>query len=145
MGYTDLINHIRTFVNQTRGVFILDSVDYLYKGGRCSAVEHFVSSLLKIRPLLEICSDGTLGVLRMVQGKRSNAVNSLRDYILDQIGTNQINQLIITHLNCGAEAAYLEREIKLISKNIRITTARVGCVLAMHSGPNPIGIAYSVN
>lgn len=144
MGLEDLKHNIRKFVERTRGVFILDTLDYLYKGGRCSALQYLTASILAIRPLIEICDDGTLGVLKKIRGTRSHAVSDLLKYIHKELNEYKIKKLIITHLDCEEEAAFLENQLRSINDSIDIDFAHVGCVLAMHSGPKPLGIAYSV-
>ncbi len=144
MDFVTLGRKIREFVKRTRGIFILDTLDFLYHGGRCKAITHFVGSVLKIHPFLEILPNGTLGVLRKVRGSRMRAVRALRDCFFEQLSTFQIGRIYITHLDCEKEADILAQEIRSCSPQIEIHTARVGCVLASHSGPKPLGIAYEL-
>ena len=144
MGFIELGKKIREMVQRTRGIFILDTLDYLYHGGRCKAVEHFVASLLKIHPFLEIQPEGTLRVLQKVRGSRMRAVRALRNYFIEQISLHQVRRVVITHLDCADEVDYLVQEIREESPLMDIQTAQVGCVLATHSGPKPLGIAYEV-
>ncbi len=144
MSFKDLGIRIRQMVEKTRGVFILDSLDYIYHGGRCSAIEHFFSSVLKIRPFLSILPNGTLGILQKVRGSREKAVHALLSFINDQLTKFNIPEIILTHLDCDDEAAYLIDQINAMGQPVRINYAKVGCVLATHSGPKPIGIAYYV-
>jgi DegV family protein with EDD domain len=144
MGFKELGIRIRQMIEKTRGVFILDTPDYIYHGGRCSAIKHFFSSVLKIRPFLSILPNGTLGVLQKVRGSREKAINALLSFFKDQLTNFTIPEIILTHLNCDDEAAYLVDEINAMGKRVRLNTAEVGCVLATHSGPKPIGIAYHV-
>ncbi len=145
LGLSALGSKIRAMSRRCRGVFILDNLDFLYHGGRCKAIEHFVASLLKIHPFLKIQPEGTLGVLQKVRGSRFRAVRALRDYFLDQLGSHEIGRIFITHLDCEREAEFLAQEIRLRAPEMDIQTARVGCVLATHSGPKPLGIAYEVS
>ncbi|NLN70583.1 MAG: DegV family protein [Chloroflexi bacterium] len=144
MSFEELGIKIRERIKQTRGFLILDSLDYIYHGGRCSAVEHFFSSLLKINPFLVMKPDGTLGVLQKVRGSRKKAIDALVTYFLNQTASNSIPEVYITHLNCDSEAQYIKDKITASGKSILINEAEVGCVLATHSGPGPIGIAYYV-
>ena len=144
MKFEELSHRIRERVSQARGIFILDTLDYIYHGGRCSAIEHFFSSLLKINPFLEMRRDGTLGVLQKVRGSREKAINVLLKYFLDQVQNYTIPEIYLTHLDCDQEAQHMKAHIESTGKPIQIKEARVGCVLATHSGPRPIGIAYFV-
>jgi DegV family protein with EDD domain len=144
MKFEELSQRLRDFITKTRGIFILDTLDYLYHGGRCSSIEHFVASMLKIHPFLKIRQDGTLGVLQKVRGERFRAVKALFSYFEEQLSISKISRIFITHLNCQDEADFLIERIQELGKPIEILTAQVGCVLATHSGPKPLGIAYAV-
>ena len=144
MGFEELSCRIREWVNQTRGFFILDTLDYIYHGGWCSAIEHFFSSLLKINPFLEMRSDGTLGVLQKIRRSCEKAINALPSHFLDQVKKYSIPEIYLTHLDCSEEAQYITKKIEAMGKPIHINHAKVGCVLATYSGLKPIGIAYYI-
>jgi DegV family protein with EDD domain len=144
MGFEELGRRIRERVQQTRGFFVLDTLDYIYHGGRCSAIEHFFSSLLKIRPFLEMRLDGMLGVLQKVRRSRKKAINALLAYFLNQATKHTIPEIYLTHLDCDEEAEFIKEQIEATDLPIQIRAAEVGCVLATHSGPNPLGIAYYI-
>jgi DegV family protein with EDD domain len=145
IGFDELVTRIRNYIPRTRGIFILDSLDYLFHGGRCSAVDHFVASLLKIRPFLNIRPNGTLGILQKVRGTRQKAVKALLDFFQRQLNIFPISKLTIAHLNCEDEVNFLLENINRLKPSLEIDTASVGCVLANHSGPKPLGIAYVID
>ncbi len=143
MDFHTLSDKIRSMIEKTRGIFILDTLDYIYHGGRCSSIEHFVSSLLRIHPFLNVLPDGTLGILQKVPGSRIRAVKTLLDYLINQLKTIKVNRVFITHLDCEEEAVYLHDQISSLFPSIELFTVEIGCALASHSGPKPLGIAYS--
>ncbi len=143
IGFDELVLRIQNLIPRSRGIFILDTLDYLYHGGRCSVINHFVASLFKIRPFLNIKPDGTMGILQKIRGSRQKAVDALLDFFKSQLDTFSISKLIIAHLNCEEEVKYLIEKISQLKPSLAIRTANVGCALANHSGPKPIGIAYS--
>jgi DegV family protein with EDD domain len=142
MDFKELGARIRERIKQTRGIFILDTLDYVYHGGRCSTIEHLFSSLLKIKPFLHMRPDGTLGVLQKVRGSRKKALNALLAYFLKQLSTENIPEIFLTHYDCEEEVQFLIEKINSTGKPIQIHTTKVGCALSIHSGPYPIGIAY---
>lgn len=144
VGFKELGRRIRDRIKKSHGIFILDTLDYIYHGGRCSAVEHFFSAMIKIRPFLQILPDGTLGVLKKVRGSRKRAINTLLSYFKDQLSLYDIPEIYLTHLDCDEEASSLLTQINSLGKPIQIEIGKVGCVLATHSGPKPIGIAYQI-
>ena len=75
----EIVTGISTWVPKTNCSFVIDTLDYLYMGGRCSAMSHLIGSVLKIRPVIGVNSDGTLGVKTKVGGSRKKALNTLLD------------------------------------------------------------------
>lgn len=144
MGFVELGKRIREMTKVSRGIFILNTLEYLYHGGRCSAINHFASSLLKIRPFLHLRRDGTLGILKKVRGSREKAVNELVNYLKEQFCKYQVDDIVIGQLGSEEEAIALRNEIHRLGYEKEILVAEIGCVLASHSGPMPLGIAYSV-
>lgn len=122
--------------------FVIDTLDYLYKGGRCSAMTMVVGSLLKIRPVIEVNPDGTLGVKEKITGTRKKALNSLLVDFQKHIAELDNRHVFITHTGCEADAHYLSDELQKMTviQNLHITHA--GATIASHCGPNTIGILY---
>lgn len=145
IGFRELVERIRELINASRGIFILNSLEYLYHGGRWSAIDHFASSLLKILPFLNLNPDGTLGVLKKVRGSRSKAVKELFSYFKNQYDAHDINHISIGRLDCYDEATFLKNKIRGLGYQKEILITNIGCVLASHSGPNPLGIAFSIS
>lgn len=56
----------------------------------------------------------------------------------------QWRKIYLTHLDCDEEAEFIKEHIEATDLPIQIREAEVGCVLATHSGPNPLGIAYYI-
>lgn len=138
----EIESEIRKTIPKVRTSFTIDTLDYLYLGGRCSAIQNIVSSLLKIRPVIEIRPDGTLGVKEKIRGSRSKALNSMLDAFKNSLIEIDLQRVFITHTGCDEDADYLKAELAKIApiQEICITTA--GCVVASHCGPNTIGIIY---
>ena len=138
----EITRQVTALIPQVHTTFIIDTLDYLYKGGRCSAVELLVGSLLKIRPVIEVRPDGTLGVKEKLGGSRKKALASiLKDFELN-LPHVDLHRVFITHTGCPADAEYLAGEIRRMApvEHIHITTA--GATIASHCGPNTIGILY---
>ena len=133
---------INPLIPKTNASFVIDTLDYLYMGGRCSSMEHVVGSLLKIRPVIEVKKDGTLGVKEKVSGSRKKALNLMLENFAKNKESIDPTRVFITHSACPNDAAFLYDEIKKIMniQNLYITEA--GSTIASHCGPNTIGILY---
>lgn len=144
MNFQDLGREIRRLISRSKGIFILNSLEYLYHGGRCSAIDHFAASLLKIHPFLQLLSDGSLGILKKVRGSRAKAVEELFSYFKEQYHKSELTHISIGHLDGEEEAASLKKMILDLGFRKEILISKIGCVLASHSGPKPLGIAFSI-
>lgn len=123
--------------------FVVDSIDYLYKGGRCSALAAFGANLLKLKPCIEV-KDG-----KMNPGKkyRGNISRVMLNYVEERLrGRDDIDKsrIFITHTKCSKEDVEAVRkkvlEICPDFKEILETTA--GCTVTTHCGPNTLGILF---
>lgn len=122
--------------------FVIDTLNYLHKGGRCSGTELLIGSLLKIRPVIEVRKDGSLGVQKKISGSRKKALDSLvADFKSNLVNVNS-HRIFITHTLCDTDAAYIKEEIARLGQFDEICTTVAGSTIASHCGPNTIGILY---
>ena len=122
--------------------FMVDTLEYLYKGGRCTAVENIVGSLLKIRPVLEVKADGSLGIKEKTRGTRKKALIYLLDDFKAHLPNIDLQRVFVTHSGCDEDGEFLASELSKIApiQEIYVTTA--GCTISSHCGPGTIGILY---
>lgn len=122
--------------------FLLDTLTYLHKGGRCSAVTALGSNLLKVKPCIEVKGG------KMVVGKkyRGDLVKCYKQYINDRLkDTNSLEKelIFITHSPREDEILTVAQhgvEEKKYFENIEVTQA--GCTITSHCGPKTLGILY---
>ncbi|OPA80807.1 fatty acid-binding protein DegV [Paenibacillus selenitireducens] len=124
--------------------FIIDTLDYLHKGGRCSSLQNFIGSLLKIRPVVKVV-DGRMILAAKLRGKREKTLEQLIQNALhfkDQLEGETIS---VTHALAEEEAIQV-REILLRETNAKeVLLAETGCVISSHCGPHTVGIVLSRN
>lgn len=123
--------------------FVIDSLDYLYKGGRCSALGAFGGNLLRLKPCIEV-RDG-----KMTPGKkyRGRIEKVMLQYVEDRLQNRtdiDKHRIFITHTKCSPEAVQAVRdkilEIAPDFEEILETTA--GATITSHCGPNTLGILF---
>ena len=138
----EIESEINKAVKKIHTSFVIDTLDYLYKGGRCSAMANIVGSILKIRPVIEVSQDGTLGVREKTRGTRSKALGVLIKDFQDNLPNIDLNRVFITHTGCEEDAAFLAVELKKLAdiKELLITVA--GATIGSHCGPDTIGVLY---
>ncbi|MGN1135695.1 MAG: DegV family protein [Oscillospiraceae bacterium] len=123
--------------------FIISHLDYLYKGGRCSALSAFGANLLKIKPCIEV-TDGEMSPHKKYRGSAQKAV---LEYVTDRLsGRTDIDfdRIFITHTEYSSEAVDAVRkkiqELKPDFEEILETTA--GSTITTHCGPECLGILF---
>ncbi len=141
-SYDEIVSEIRATVPKIHTSFTIDTLDYLYKGGRCSALANIFGSLLHIRPVIEVRSDGTMGVKEKIGGARKRALLSMVSEFKSLLPSIDLHRVFITHTGCDADAAFLEAELRKLAKIDEICITYAGSTIASHCGPDTIGILY---
>jgi DegV family protein with EDD domain len=138
----EIERQIRQSVPKVHTSFVVDTLEYVYKGGRCSAIEMIVGSLLKIRPVIEVRPDGSLGIREKNRGTRKKALASLLLDFAHHLDSLDTHRVFVTHTTSDDDALYLATELKKLApiENLHITNA--GSTIASHCGPGCIGILY---
>ncbi|MEN6482360.1 MAG: DegV family protein [Anaerolineaceae bacterium] len=142
LSSAEIEHTITTLVPKVRSSFIIDTLEYMYKGGRCSAMENIVGSLLQIKPIIEVKPDGTLGVKEKIRGSRKKGLNSLLTNFKKELPDIDLERVFITHTGCDEDAEYLKSELNSLATIRNITITRAGATITSHCGPNTIGILY---
>lgn len=138
----EIIEHLESLAPKVDASFVIDRMDYLRKGGRCSGIEAFGATLLKIKPSIEVV-DG-----KMVVGKkyRGNFDRCIEHYVKDRLENNDDidhSRVFITHSYCSPETVQKVREaIRKYANFEEIIETTAGCTISTHCGPNTLGILY---
>ncbi len=133
---------IGALLPKVRTSFVVETLDYLYKGGRCSAVQNIMGSLLHIRPVIAVREDGTLGVKAKTRGSREKALRSLIEDFQAHLAEMDLSRVFITHSGCDADAAWVKAELLKLAPIQDVFITYAGCVVASHCGPGTLGILY---
>lgn len=126
-------------IRRSRFLFIPENLDYLKKGGRIGGASALIGNLFKIIPILTV-EDGKTTLLMKVRTKK-NAVLTMTDKMLQDIGHFGLGEMVVLHINCLEEAKELANVIKE-KLNVTIEIMDIGPVIGLHVGPGAIAIAY---
>lgn len=138
----EITKEVKALVPTVNASFMIDTLDYLYMGGRCSSMAHVVGSILKIRPIIEVRKDGTLGVREKINGSRNKCLNTLLDDFSKNKDRIDSGRVFITHVLCPEDALFLKSELEKIMTIEEICITDAGSTIASHCGPGTIGILY---
>lgn len=131
---------VRQLVPKVKTEFIIDTLDYLYKGGRCSALQSLVGGMLKIRPVVKVV-DGSMVPAQKLMGKRDKALNTMLANVIKEKENIDPARIMVTH-SLSDDAEYLKSELKKNLDVNEVIITEAGCVISSHCGPNTIGILY---
>lgn len=122
--------------------FVLQTLEYLKMGGRCSAVAALGANLLKLRPEIKV-TDGKMGVGRKYRGSLKK---SIADYVRGALEGREdidLHRIFVTH--SGLEPEHVEEIVSLVKElqpfeEVLITEA--GCTISGHCGPDCMGVLF---
>ena len=135
-----IVSELKELYDKVDVSFIVDRLDYLYKGGRCSMVAMLGANVLHLRPCIEV-TDG-----KMVVGKkyRGTYERCLRQYLTDRLKDREAlseKRVFLTHTGLAPSALETIREI--VAEAIpfaEVYEVRAGCSITSHCGENTFGI-----
>ena len=142
MSAAEIAEHLTALTEKVDTSFVLDTLEFMWKGGRCSAVASLGANLLKLKPALEM-KDGKLGVYKKYRGSITAVY---QQYIKERLAGKSVRpgHVFITESGEIEEATIAELEAlvrELIPvKEIHHTTA--GCTVSSHCGPKTLGVLF---
>ena len=138
-GIAEHINGLRDKVSTS---FVLDTLEFMWKGGRCKGITAFGANLLKIKPALRM-NGGNLQVFRKYRGKMERVY---RQYISDQLTGVKIRPGHIFLTESGEidpdVVSDLEKLVKELSGCREVHHTRAGCTVSSHCGPRTLGVLF---
>jgi len=140
LKYNEIIENINYNVENLVNLFIVDTLEYLQKGGRLSVTEAIIGNVLKIKPILTI-KDGKLTSINKVRG-RKKAMNYIFEYLEDSKYDFTNKTIGFFH---AEDEKYLESFISEINEKYQIgeiLKSEVGSVVGTHAGPGCIAITF---
>lgn len=123
--------------------FVVDTLEYLWKGGRCSGVTALGANLLHIRPCLEL-RDGEIKVARKYRGTMHKVYTQ---YIQDMMATESIDTRLGILVHSGRiDPSELEELRQLVLSLVpfqELPIVQAGCTVSSHCGPATLGIIFA--
>lgn len=142
MEASEIAERCRELTARVDASFIIDNLEFLYKGGRCSALAAFGANLLQLKPCIMV-RDGKMGVGKKYRGK---FMQVLEKYISDMVGDAsdiEIDKIFVTHAGCDAEIVdKCVAQVKSIAPFENVYITRAGCTISSHCGRNTLGVLF---
>lgn len=140
MGIHDIAAKVSALTSKVQTEFIIDTLDYLHKGGRCSGLAKIMGSMLNIRPSITVI-DGKMVPAQKFRGSRQKALNGLLQNALANKENISPERIFITH-SVSEDGPWLKEQLEKHTDAKEVIITQTGCVVSSHCGPNTISILY---
>ena len=142
MGAKEIAEHLESLTGKVSTSFVLNTLEFMRKGGRCSGVAAMAANLLQLKPGLEM-KDGKLGVYKKYRGSIEHVY---RQYITERLKGRNVRPGHVFLTESGEiDPAVVEELIKLVyalsgCREVHHTLA--GCTVSTHCGPKTLGVLF---
>ncbi len=127
--------------NNVQASFVVEELDYLHKGGRCSSVALLAGKLLKIRPQI-IVKDGKMGSYRKYRGSMLKCIKHYCKDTLEEFNNYDKSVAFVTYSSATSEMVQIAKEMLIKAGFERVYETQAGGTISSHCGPNTLGILY---
>lgn len=142
MKAEEIVEKLNEIKKHADSSFVIDSLLFLYKGGRCSGVAALGANLLKLKPCIEV-TDGAMGVGKKYRGRFETVLKEYAAERLSDFENIDLRRVFVTHAGCDET---LVNEIAELVKNTlpfeEVLITRAGCTISTHCGKNTLGVLF---
>ena len=127
---------------KVRASFVVDTLTYLHRGGRCSAVAALAGGMLKLHPRIVVV-DGAMDASKKYRGKLSSVILSYTRDMEEDLKNAVPDRVFITHSGCDREIVEAVRSyLESLGIFDEILETRAGGVVSSHCGPGTLGVLF---
>lgn len=138
-----IVDEINAARDRVRASFVIDTLQYLWKGGRCSGVTALGANLLRLKPCIMV-KNGNMVVGKKYRGQLKSAILHYVEDTLKDRKDLALNRIFITH--SGMDDPSIISDVQALIKKLQpfqeILITRAGCTISSHCGPNTLGILF---
>lgn len=138
----EICQAVEELKDKVQASFVVDTLTYLHRGGRCSSVAALAGGMLKLHPKI-VVADGSMSANKKYRGKMEKAI---MDYVKDmkeELKVADSERVFITHSGC--EQVIIDNVytyLKELNYFDEILITRAGGVISSHCGPGTLGVLY---
>lgn len=138
----EIVSAIEALKPNVRASFVVDTLTYLYRGGRCNAVSAMAGGVLKLHPKI-VVENGAMNASKKYRGKINSAIMMYVKDMEDDLKAARPDRVFITHSGCDRT---IVEEVHSYLENLgvfsEILETRAGGVISSHCGPGTLGVLF---
>lgn len=145
LSWEDLITKVNETVLKTRVFFVLDTLEYLQKGGRIGKVTALIGYALDLRPIITCDSEGIYTTVAKARGRKVS-INRCLELALEFTGNSNHITLALAHGHALDEVLKLkEHLLQKLGDRVTLYIGQVSPALGVHTGPGLIGMGVQID
>ena len=138
----EIVDKVSARLDAVRASFIIDTLEYLHKGGRCTTLVYYAANLMSLKPTIEV-KGGKMGVGNKFIGRFPRCVGKYADLVKSQCTSPDKKRCFVTHTQMDEELVQsVVDKVKSWGIFDEVLETTAGCTITTHCGPNTIGILY---
>ena len=141
----EVVRQVEALRPLVRASFVVDTLTFLHRGGRCSGVTALMGSMLKIHPKI-VVENGAMRPDAKYRGSMHRVLERYVEELIPAMRSARPDRVFITH-TCTDEAlaAQVVEAVKALGIFGEVLETRAGCVVSSHCGPNTLGVLFIAN
>ena len=139
---TEIVARMEELKPLVSASFVVDTLTYLHRGGRCSSVAALAGGVLKLHPKI-VVDGGKMDASKKYRGKINSVIMSYAKDMEEELKNAKKDRVFITHSGC--EQAFLDEVyeyLKSLGHFDEILITRAGSVISSHCGPGTLGVLF---
>lgn len=137
-----IVEYIENLRHKVRSSFVVDTLEYLYRGGRCSGVSAFIGGTLKLHPKI-IVNEGKMEPGKKYRGKMNKVLLRYAKDMEEELLKAKPDRVFLTNIGASSKTVSQLREyLKRLNHFDEILLQTAGGVISSHCGPGCLGILY---
>ncbi len=144
MGAAEIAENLNRLTNKVQCSFVIDKMDYLKAGGRCSAAAAFGANLLNIKPCIEVNNtDGSMSAGKKYRGSFAKVLTQYIDNKMESFSNISKKRACLIHAGIS-EDIFNELVAHVENRHYfdQLITSRASCTISSHCGPNTMGFMF---
>lgn len=138
----EIVAAIEAMRGKVRSSFVVDTLTYLHRGGRCSSVAALAGGVLKLHPKI-VVEGGKMDATKKYRGKMDSVIETYVKDMEAELLTAKADRVFITHSGCDAEIVEKVRSyLESLNHFEEILETRAGGVISSHCGPGTLGVLF---
>ena len=138
----EIAAHIESIRPKVRARFVVDTLTYLHRGGRCSGVAALAGAALKLHPRIAVV-DGKMGPGKKYRGVMKKVILEYAKDMEEELKSAESKRVFITHSGCDdGVIAEVKAYVESLGHFDEVFVTRAGCVVSSHCGPGTLGVLF---